>query len=285
MIRDPDLTRWLVCASVVLSAVALAFVLADVRRPDGDPLQMKPELVSWGIWAVLQAEGSVAALRAGNLPTGAYGLACAAGCAVVAGLGWRTRTWNGLSRGCAGVAAGCLVLMIVVSDPELVIGLTVAADLAAFAPTIGHAWAYPGEESWLGYGFYGLGAWAGLAVAAVTMTGMTYLAYLTVADTMVPVMIVARRKALARRTAANLASANAAATAQVLARVTWPPEARGPEGSVAWEPVTGLVWETEPGAPAQEPATVVRWRPRRPAYPAYPAYPPPGPWTYPSGPL
>lgn len=265
MIRDdPDLTRWLVYASVALSAVALAWVLRDVRRPDGDPRQMKPQLVSWGIWAVLQAEGSVAALRAGQVPAAVYGLACAAGCAVVAALGWRDRSWGWLSRGSAVVAGGCLALMIVVSDPALVIALTVAADLAGFAPTVRHAWTRPGEESWQGYGFYGLGAWAGLAVAALTMTGMTYLAYLAVADTVVPVMILARRRA-----AGSLAAANTAATTRVLARV-WPPVA-APAPALSWEPVTGLVWEAEPGTPAREPA-VASWML-------------PGPWVSPAGPL
>ena len=248
MIRDdPDLIRFLVIASAVLSVAGFAFVLRDVRRPVGDPLRMKPQLISWGVWAVLMAEGSVAALRAGQVPAGVYGLACAAGCAVIAALGWRDRSWNWLSRGSGAVAAGCLALMIAVSDPALVIGLTVAADMAAFAPTIGHAWAHPGEESWQGYGLYGLGAWAGLAVAAITMTGMTYLAYLAVADTIVPVMILGRRRALGRRGAAGVVT----------------------DWRIYSEPVPGITEATE----------VVRWRPRRPAYP------PPGPWTYPDRPL
>ena len=117
----------------------------------------RPRVASWGIWAVVQAVGTVSAFGARQLPAACYTLFCAAGCAAVVFLGWRhgSRDFGPLDAVCLALAAeGVALLAVAAAWPRLVpmswaVAVSVGTDFLAYLPTFGHAWRKPDEEPWL----------------------------------------------------------------------------------------------------------------------------------------
>ena len=72
-----------------------------------------------------------------------------------------------------------------------------AADLAAYTPTIRHAWRAPAEETWQTFAWYGLASALVLAVAPLGFLSSAYTAYLAVFDTSAGALILARRRSAA----------------------------------------------------------------------------------------
>lgn len=181
-----------VAAGDVLTLVAsVLYVVATLRDT------ARPEIVSWASWAALLTESTVAAFITGQYPSALYTGLCASACAVVTVLSLRRGTWavSALDvASMAAVAAG-LVLLLVVRSPGAVVLVSVAADFAAYLPTMRHAWDKPGEEPALTYLLFAVGAALTLAAETWTVTGIAYPLYLAAADTLVTVFIVGRRRA------------------------------------------------------------------------------------------
>ena len=177
--------------SVAVTLIASALYVRSALSGDA-----RPQASSWSAWGALLIVGSAAALSAGQVPAGTYGLACAAACVTVAVLavrgGWQvTRS----DAACLAAAAAGLVLLAIVHSPGWAVALAAGADLAAYVPTIAHAWRDPSGEPWSAYGLYAAGA--ALALAAVpswSFTAVAYPAYLLAADAAVTVMIIARSR-------------------------------------------------------------------------------------------
>jgi hypothetical protein len=172
--------------TVIASVMYVVFTVRDTVRP---------EIVSWAAWAALLAESTVAEVSAWQLPAALYTGICAAACTVVTVLSLRRGTWvpsllDWFSLGA--VAAGCLLLVVVRSDQAVVV-VTVLADLAAYLPTMKHAWTDPFEEPWQVYLLFGAGAAFTLYTADLSMVGAAYPFYLTAADLLVVAFIVFRR--------------------------------------------------------------------------------------------
>lgn len=181
----------LTAASAAVTLIAWALYVRSALSGDA-----RPQAPSWAAWGALLIAGSAAALSAGQVPAGTYGLACAAACVTVAVLavrgGWQvTRT----DAACLAAAAAGLALLAVVRSPGWAVALTAGADLAAYLPTLAHAWRDPRGEPWPAYALYAAGA--ALALAAVrswSFTAAAYPAYLLAADAAVTVMILARSR-------------------------------------------------------------------------------------------
>lgn len=155
----------------------------------------QPEIVSWAAWAALLAESTVAEFNAWQLPAALYTAICAGACGLITVLVLRRGSWvpSLLDKfSLAAVAAG-LVLLLVVRSDRAVVAVTVLADLAAYLPTMKHAWDEPFEEPWLVYLLFGAGAALTLYAADLSMVGAAYPFYLTAADIMVVAFIVFRR--------------------------------------------------------------------------------------------
>ena len=160
----------------------------------------RPRIASWGIWAVVQAVGTVSAFAAGQLPGACYTLLCAAGCAAVVVLGWRygSRDFGPLDAVCVALAAeGVALLAVAAALPRLVpmswaVAVSVATDFLAYLPTFHHAWRRPDEEPWLPYALFGAAAALVLWVADYrVLAGVIYPMYLFAADAAMVVMILA----------------------------------------------------------------------------------------------
>jgi hypothetical protein len=174
----------------MLTVVAsVLYVVATVRDT------AVPQIVSWAAWGALLAESTIAEVDGWQLPTALYTGICGGACVVVTVLSLRRGTWvpTLLDKfSLAAVAAG-LVLLLVVKSPAAVVLVTSAADLAAYLPTMKHAWQAPDDEPALPYLLFALGAGLTLYTADPTMVGVVYPFYLTAADTLVVAFIVLRR--------------------------------------------------------------------------------------------
>lgn len=156
----------------------------------------RPRLSSWIVWAAAMGTGGMAGITSGQL-SGWFVLLCAAECAAVAVLGWGrgSREFSALDGMCMTAALAALVLLAGPRDPVQAAALAVAADLAAYIPTIRHAWRAPGEETWPTFAWYGLASALVLAVSPVGFLSSAYTAYLAVFDTSAALLILARRRA------------------------------------------------------------------------------------------
>ena len=156
----------------------------------------RPRLSSWLIWALAMGVGAAAALGRGQVIPGLFTGLCAAECGAVAVLGFARgdRAFGRLDACCAAGGLAGLVLLAAGRAPAQAVAVSVAVDLAAYTPTIRHAWTDPGEETWSTFAWYGL---ASALILAVTdrgsFTAAAYPAYLAVFDTSAGVLILARR--------------------------------------------------------------------------------------------
>jgi hypothetical protein len=222
-----------VLSSALTAAAALPYILDIVRG------RARPRIASWGIWAVVQAVGTVSAFAARQLPGACYTLICAVGCTVVVLLGWRhgSRDFGPLDAVCVALAAeGVALLALAAAAPRFVpmswaIGISVGTDFLAYLPTFHHAWLKPQEEPWLPYALFGAAAALVLWVADYqVLAGLIYPLYLFAADSAMVVMI------LASPHCDGLPSARRPRGFQL------EPMMRLSAASAQWRPVTGRDW-------------------------------------------
>jgi hypothetical protein len=186
-VKDP-----LVAVSAALTLAAAAPAVAGLMRGTIRNLRVS----SWGSWTAAQLVGGFSALAQHQYPAAVYVLFCAGECGLVAVLAWRTgdKRFSRLDAVCVALVTVGLVLLVVVRAPGPAVVLSVATDLAAYLPTIRHAWQSPREEPPWCYLLYGAGAAILLPVADWhVLTGVAYPLYLAVLDTAVAVTIWARR--------------------------------------------------------------------------------------------
>jgi hypothetical protein len=153
-----------------------------------------PELVSWGAWALLLAESTSAEVDGHSIPAAVYTWICAVACAAVFGLGLRRGTWAVTRLDICSIAAvlAGLVLLEVVHNPGATVAVNVLADVAAYLPTMRHAWQEPSREPWRAYLLFAAGAGFTLAISEVSWTGLAYPLYLFIADLVVVAFIFIR---------------------------------------------------------------------------------------------
>jgi hypothetical protein len=183
-------------AAVIAGAAALAYVRTIFEG------RSRPHRVTWGVWSLVGGLGAFSALAGGAGP-GAYTAFVFFGLTVVVfGLSLMRRygksggdAWYDWPLGT--VAAGTIVLWKAGGLP-VAVASTVAwvADGAAAWPTLREAWRQPDQEAslpWLADAF--ASALAVLAVAHYSYTASAYAAYLAVAQTLIALTVVSRRRA------------------------------------------------------------------------------------------
>ncbi len=190
------MTGWAGVALAASGAITLWAAVPYIR--DTALRRTRPRLSSWGLWAVAMGTGGMAGITSGQV-SGWFVLLCAAECAAVAVLGWvrGSREFGWLDGACTAVALAAVVLLAGPRDPGQAAALSVAADLAAYTPTIRHAWRAPAEETWTTFAWFGLASAVVLAVSPLGFLSSAYTAYLAVFDTSVAVLILARRRVVA----------------------------------------------------------------------------------------
>jgi hypothetical protein len=196
-----------VLVAALLSVAANVPYVAAVRRRDPDA---RPRLASWVIWSAALGVGTASAGMAGAWNSVAYTGACAAGCFAVVAYGWRygSREFGRLDAICATVgAAGVAALALAAVLPQMMPawGATTAAvlcDSIAFLPTYRNGWR--GQEPWLPYAMYALGAALDLAAADFGRPAdMIYPTYLVAADLLMTLTVLVAKTSRRGRTAAG----------------------------------------------------------------------------------
>lgn len=179
-----------VIAGDLLTLVAsVLYVVATLRG------SARPEIVSWGSWAALLTESTIAAFITGQFPSALYTGLCAAACVVVTAVSLRRGNWavSALDIGSMAAVAVGLVLLVVVRSMSATVLVSVVADFAAYLPTMQHAWDKPDEEPAWAYFFFTAGAAFTLSAETWMVTGVAYPLYLAGADALVTGFIVFRR--------------------------------------------------------------------------------------------
>ena len=164
--------------------------------------QVRPRLVSWGIWTVLAAIMTVAALSEGQLQSALLTGVTALSCGTIVLLGWRrgSRTvtridWICLMGALAGIGA-----FLVIRDATVALAISVAVDAVAFIPTLIHAWNDPEEESLTAFAMAASGEVFVLVAAVLegaTFTGLLYPVYAFIFNGATAVIIVIGQRAVA----------------------------------------------------------------------------------------
>lgn len=185
----------LTIAGVVLVALStLPYIRALLKG------QVRPRLVSWGVWAVLAGVMTFAALMVGEVQSALLTGVTAAACATVLILGWRqgSRTMARLDWLCLIGALVGLAVFIVMKDPFLALAVSVAVDAIAFIPTLVHAWNDPEEESLLCFAAAAVGELfvvVAIVGAGPTVAGLLYPIYAVLFNGAVVAILVAGRRA------------------------------------------------------------------------------------------
>ncbi|MGB4767752.1 MAG: hypothetical protein WBP22_00685 [Candidatus Saccharimonas sp.] len=176
----------------MVAVSAVPYILAVMRG------QVRPKLVSWGIWTVLAVIMTLAALEEGQLQSALLTGVTVAACASVMVLGWRqgSRQMNRLDVLCIiGAVVGVLVYFMV-DSPLVALIVSVVVDAIAFIPTLVHAWTDPEEESLASFAVAASGELFVVVAAvagAASFAGLLYPVYAVVFNGAVAALIIAAR--------------------------------------------------------------------------------------------
>jgi hypothetical protein len=219
--------RFLVAASAVISVIAAAIYIVMTLRGHA-----RPRPVSWAIWAAILAVGAAASAETGQIPAATYNSLAVIENLAVAVLALRIppdkrdppvlvgitirqglRPRVKLDLLCLSGAVVGLTLLVVVRNPVLAIVAAMATECLGFIPTIASVWRRATNEPWLVYLLYS-GATTLVVIAAwypfldkggmPQFTAIAMPIYLTLADGSVAVLVLVRRRVLARRVADGL---------------------------------------------------------------------------------
>ncbi|HEV8677542.1 MAG TPA: hypothetical protein VN701_01805 [Candidatus Paceibacterota bacterium] len=167
-----------VAASVLTVISAVPYVRDMVKGTT------KPNIVSWGLWTLIQGIFTAAQFSAGAslsivLPAVEV---VSTGLIVVLGLiGYGYKKYRPLDFICLALAFGAIVLWQVTRDPLVALWLSVAADFCAAVPTLVKAYRDPKSETPLAYLLVALSAIAAaFATLIINLPNMLWPAYIFV---------------------------------------------------------------------------------------------------------
>lgn len=135
--------------------------------------QVRPRLVSWGIWTVLAGIMTLAALQEGQLQSALLTGVTAAACGAILLLGWKrgSREMSRLDIVCLIGAITGVIVFFLVKDATIALAVSVAVDAVAFIPTLVHGWTNPEEESLSSFAMAASGEV--FVIVAAVMSGAT----------------------------------------------------------------------------------------------------------------
>lgn len=179
-----SLAHWLVVVSAVLSLSGALAYIRDMFRG-----KSKPNLVTWGLWALTSLVAAFAAISVGSDKWATARI-------FVAGLGpllvfifaliirksyWKLSRFDYL---CGAVSIIAILSWVLANSPLIAILLLAIADLFATLPTLIKAWKYPETETTYTY-FIGLfTAWIIVpAIPVWNIENSAFQVYLLIANT------------------------------------------------------------------------------------------------------
>lgn len=176
----------------ILTIVALVPYIIDVIHK-----KTKPNVVSWFTWTLLTSIATAAAFAAGEPEAAFLTLANAAGTFTIVLLGLK----NGIAKFslfdavCQTGALAALALWLILDIPLVAIVGVVFIDFLGVLPTIRHSWLEPQEETWQTFFLSTIAPMFTIAsLTALNFENLLYPLYLLLADGLVMIIIVYRRK-------------------------------------------------------------------------------------------
>lgn len=184
----------LALAGALLTIIALIPYILDVVKK-----KTKPNIVSWFTWTMLTSIATAAAFSAGEPQAAILTLANAIGTFTIVVLGLK----NGIAKFslfdgvCQAGALVALALWLLLDSPAIAIIGVVFIDFLGVLPTIRHSWLNPEEETWQTFFLSTIAPFFTIAsLTAYHLENLLYPIYLLLADGLVMVIILYRRKQL-----------------------------------------------------------------------------------------
>ncbi|HVU79979.1 MAG TPA: hypothetical protein VHD37_01295, partial [Candidatus Paceibacterota bacterium] len=187
---------WHQVAALITGVLTLSAVVPYVR----DMLRgtTRPNLVTWGLWLIIQAIFIAAQFSAGASLSVLLPLAemLTVGLVFALGLfGYGYRKYRGLDVVCLGIAVAAIVLWQISSDPLAAMWLALAADLVAGVPTLAKAYLDPKSETPSAYFLVFISAmFGGLSSAVIDMPNLMWPVYICAFNGSVLALILLGRK-------------------------------------------------------------------------------------------
>jgi hypothetical protein len=182
--------------SIAMTMVGYSFYFRDIFKG-----KTKPHAYSWLVWALLTAIAFVGQLSADAGP-GAYVTGVTAGIAFIVFFLALDRGEKEITRfDKLNLAAALLAIVpwLLTDSPTLSIILITLIDLLGFMPTIRKSWHKPQEETLIAYVFAGIKfALAIIALENYSLVTWLYPASLVITNLFFVIMLIVRRKQLAR---------------------------------------------------------------------------------------
>lgn len=185
---------WVFAGAVLGLVGSVRYTVAIVRG------QVRPNLVTWSLWAAAPLIGFFAQLDAGVGLPAVMTLAAGLGPAIVIATSVLARRYFALigwfDLVCAAVAVTALGVWLVLGQSSLAVLFAVAADAVAALPTMVKAWRHPDSENILFYVLVGLGATITLlTISSWEPQSWAFAAYQIVICAFLSVAVATRRRA------------------------------------------------------------------------------------------
>jgi hypothetical protein len=183
---------FLIVSVVLTLGSVIPYMIDTVRR------KTKPNIVSWMTWSLLTGIATAAAISAGEIVAAVYTGVATLGTFVVVLLGVKYGhfRYTRFDVACQAAAVVGIVIWQIFNSPGLGVVAAVTVDFVGALPTLRHAWLKPSEETWQTYAIGAVGGlFAVLALSTYNWVNTPYAAYIVLANTVLPVIIISRRRA------------------------------------------------------------------------------------------
>jgi hypothetical protein len=162
----------------------------------------KPNIVSWITWTLLTGIATAAEIAAHEYVAAIFTSAAVleTGLIVVLGLKHGYVKYTSFDIVCQIGAIVGIILWQLFDSPAIGVMASVTIDFIGALPTLRHSWLRPGEETWSTYALSGIGGvLAILALDTYNWVSLPYAVYIVLANAVLALIIVNRRKAIASR--------------------------------------------------------------------------------------
>lgn len=186
----------------IIAYIAGAIMLAGMAPYIIDTVKgkTKPNIVSWFTWTLLTGIATAAALSEGAITTAILSGTATLSTFIVVLLGLRSgvKRYTKFDVLCQAFALVGIVLWQTSQDAAIATAIVVTVDIIACLPTVRHAWQSPHAETWQTFFAGGVAAFITLfTITQGTFVALAYPVYLTVANIVIPAIILYRRRQLA----------------------------------------------------------------------------------------
>lgn len=192
-----DFHLFMAAAAAVLTIVSAVPYVRDMLQGT-----TRPNIVSWGIWCLVQAIFAAAQFSAGaslSIVLPAFEVATV-GLIVVLGLaGYGYKKYRPLDFVCLALALGAIVLWQMTKDPAVALWMSVAADVLAAVPTFIKAYRDPKSETLSAYLLVALSAVAAAFASNVAdIPNLLWPANIFFGNTLIVCLILLGRRRMRR---------------------------------------------------------------------------------------